>query len=180
MVEVNFNYEGINTMVLSNRNNTMKDIIEKFLTKTQKNKNNLNYLYNGQLIKNNLTFKEQANDLDLERNKMNIIVYNFDETIERKNEKISKDIICPKCKENILLNIKEFKISLSKCKNNHNITGILLNEFEKTQKINLDKIICNVCQQHNMGTTHNNEFYICNTCNKNICPFVNQFMIKNT
>ena len=93
MVEVNFNYEGINTMVLSNRNNTMKDIIDKFLTKTQKNKNNLNYLYNGQLIKNNLTFKEQANDLDLERNKMNIIVYNFDEAIEKKNEKISKDII---------------------------------------------------------------------------------------
>ena len=45
-----------------------------------------------------------------------------------------------------------------------------LNEFEQTQKINLNKIVCNICNINNKGDTHNNEFYICNTCNINICP----------
>ena len=44
---------------------------------------------------------------------MNIIAYNNDEDINKKKEIISKDIICPDCKENILINIKDYKINLS-------------------------------------------------------------------
>ena len=63
---------------------------------------------------------------------MNIIVYNNDEDMNKKKEIISKDIICPDCKENILINIKDFKINLSRCKNNHNINDIILNKYEET------------------------------------------------
>ena len=67
------------------------------------------------------------------------------------------------------MNIKDFKINLYGCKNNHIINNIY-NKYENSQKIDLSKIICNECNENNRGNTHNNEFYICNTCNKNICP----------
>ena len=35
-----------------------------------------------------------------------------------------------------------------------------------TQKIDLNEIICDICNKQNKGNTHNNEFYICNNCNK--------------
>ena len=98
MVEVIFNSEGINTIVQSNINDKMKDIINKFLIKIDKKENNLYYLYNGNIINNELTFIEQANELDNKTKKMNIIVYNNDEDNNIKKEIISKDIICPDCK----------------------------------------------------------------------------------
>ena len=100
---------------------------------------------------------------------MNIIVTKseFDKNIIK--EILSKDLICPECKENILINFDNFKINFHDCKNNHNINKTL-NEFENTKKLNINKIVCNVCNINNKGNTHNNEFYICNTCNINICP----------
>ena len=69
----------------------------------------------------------------------------------------SKEIICPGCKKNIIIDIDNFKVHFHDCKNNHNINNISLNEYEKTQKINLNKIKCNICNINNKGTTHNNE-----------------------
>ena len=148
----------------------MKDIINKFLKKILKNNDNLIYLYNGNQIDYEKTFNEQANDLDKNRKKMNIIVDKYEEDKNNKNEIISKDIICKKCKEDALINIKNFKINIYGCKNNHKQNNILLNKFEKTQKIDISKVICNICNKNNKSITHNNEFYTCNTCNKNICP----------
>ena len=170
MVEVNFNYEGIDTIIQSKKDDKMKDIIDKFLMKIQRNDNDLIYLYNGLILKGDLTFNQQANEDDRKRNKMSVIVRENTDTGEEKNEVISKEIICPICKENIILNMKDYKINLSGCKNNHDTTDILLNKYEDTQKIDLNKIMCDICNQNNKGKTYNNEFYICNTCNKNICP----------
>ena len=101
---------------------------------------------------------------------MNVIVYNNSEEIKIKKDIISKDIIWPDCKENCLMDIKDFKINFHKCKNNHENNNILLNNYELTQKKDLNEIKCDICQNNNKGKTHNNEFYICNNCNKNICP----------
>ena len=140
MAEVIFNYEGIETIIQCNINDKMKDIINKYLIKIKKEKDNLYYLYNGNKINKELTFNEQANDLDKNRNKMNIIVNNTNEDLNKKNEIISKDIICPECKENIIIEFNNNKINLNRCKNNHNINNILLNKFEDTQKIDLNII----------------------------------------
>ena len=51
----------------------------------------------------------------------------------------SKEIICPICKENCLIEIKDYKILLYNCKNNHN-SNYLLNEYKETQKINISEI----------------------------------------
>jgi len=179
MVEVIFKYEGINTIIQCNINDKMKDIINIFLIKIGKNENdnNLLYIYNGNIINYNLTFIEQANEIDRKRNKMNIIVNNGN--INEIKEIISKDIICPVCRENIFINIKDFKINFYGCKNGHKINNILINKYESIQKIDLSKIKCNECNENNKGNTHNNKFYICNTCNKNICPLCKSKHDKN-
>ena len=119
MAEVIFIYEGTNFTIQCNENDKMKDIINKFLIKIQKQVGDLYYLYNGNKLNNELTFNEQANELDKNRMKMNILV-NENKHKNIKNEIISKDIICPECKDNILIDIKNFKINLSGCNKNHN------------------------------------------------------------
>ena len=171
MAEVIFNFKGSNIIIQCNINDKMNDIINKFLKKIEKNENdnNLLFLYDANIINYDLTFIQQANELDKNRNKMNILVKLNNDNREIK-EIISKDIICPQCGENIFRNIKDFKINLYGCKNGHNMDNILIDKYENNQKIDLSKIICNECNENNKSNTHNNEFYICNTCNKNICP----------
>ena len=77
------------------------------------------------------------------------------------------------------MDIKDFKINFHKCKNNHENNNILSNNYELTQKIDLNEIKCDICQNNNKGKTHNNEFYICNNCNKNICPLCKSIHNKN-
>ena len=137
MAQVIFNYEGTNTNVECNINDPMEYIITNYLQRIESEGNNLYYLYNGNIINRELTFNELANELDKNNRIMRILVYKIDED---KNEIISKDIICPLCKENILLNIQDFKINLSGCKNNHNINNISLNKYGETQKIDLSNI----------------------------------------
>ena len=180
MAEVIFNYQEDQTKVQCNINDKMSDIINKFLIKTKKNEEapDLYYSHNGTNINEELSFYEQANKLDKERKKMIIIIIDSNEDQNKDTEILSKDIICPTCKEIILLNIDNFKINLSGCKKNHDIKDIKLNDFEKTQKIDISKIICEICNRVDKSKSHKNIFYICNTCNKNICPYVNINMMK--
>ena len=85
MAEAIFNYEGINTTIQCELNEKMKDIIAKFVIKIENKENNLYYLYNGTKINYELTFNEQANDIDKNRKKMNILV-----TKNEDDEKILK------------------------------------------------------------------------------------------
>ena len=102
MAEAIFTFRDINTIIQCDLNDKMKDIIDKFLLKITEKGDNFFYLYNGTEINKELSYNEQANNLDKSRNKMNIIVTMIEENINEEKEIISKDIICPKCKENIL------------------------------------------------------------------------------
>ena len=184
MAEVIFIYNGINTIIQCNLNEKIKDISKRFKDKANLNNKNINYTYNGKLVLNEeLTFEELANTEDKIRKKMSFIV--FDNLIEVKDEekekeKIkSKDIICAYCKENIRMNINKYKINLLKCSNGHNMENILLDEFEETQNINLEEIICNICKNYNKSISFNNIFYKCLTCNNNICPLCKPNHDKN-
>ena len=109
MAEVIFNFEGNITKIQCDINDKIKDIIDEFLIKIEKQEDNLYYLYNGNRIRYDLTFIEQANEFDKNRKKMNILVINNNENKNEIKTKISKDIICPEYKENILLGIKILK-----------------------------------------------------------------------
>ena len=84
MAEAIFNYEGYNTTIQCKINNKMKEIIGNFLNKMQENGDNFFYLYNGNEINKELSFIEQANDLDKNRKKMNIIVNKSNDDINAK------------------------------------------------------------------------------------------------
>ena len=183
MAEIEFIYNGVKTIIQCDMKDKMKDICKKFREKANINKDKqIFYSYNGNVgFNEELTFQETANLEDKGRNKMSILV--FDHIGERNDnnqplnmvlaENIlikSKNIICPECKENIKMDIKDYKINLSECINRHNIENILLNEFGKSQEIDLREIKCDICNNNNKSISYNNTFNKCFTCNKNICP----------
>ena len=129
------------------------------------------FLYNGNFINEELTFKEQANEDDNKRSEMNILAYEVDNnTIIKENKIKSKHIICPECKENVLMNISDYKIQLFNCKNNHIIDKIKFKDFEETQFIDVSKINCEKCNNDFINNIYNNEFYFCIKCNLTLCP----------
>ena len=180
MAEVEFIYNGTKTIIQCNLSEKIKDISKRFKDKINLTNKNINYTYNGNLVLNEeLKFEDIVNNEDKIRKKMSFIV--FDNLIETKDKDIikSKEIICPECKENIRMNINEYKINLLKCKNGHNKENILLDEFEETQNINLTDIICNICKNNNKSISYDNIFYKCLTCNINICPLCKSSHDKN-
>ena len=172
MAQVEFDYNGIKTIIQCNVEDQMEQIIQKFLIKCNKNSfNNLFFLYDGKILDIKLSFQESANEIDKGRKQMNIIV---NEGIQENNEIStmikSKFVICPECKESISISIKDYKIFLENCKNGHKIKNIFFTEFEKTQLIDQSEIKCDECQKANKSTTFENKFFICCTCDKSLCP----------
>ena len=102
MAQIDFLYNGIITTILCKINDKFKDIIKNYTSKTGNNINKVYYLYSGQKIENyELTFNDISNEIDKKRNKMNIQIING-ENINDNNKIIkSKEIICPKCENNM-------------------------------------------------------------------------------
>ena len=70
-----FNFESSDIIVQCSKNETMRNIIQRFGSKIQKNSNSFIYLYGDGQVNFELTFEEQANQIDKENNKMKILVY---------------------------------------------------------------------------------------------------------
>ena len=136
----------------------------------------LNYKDKARKIQNtNNLLKSQPSIPCRRRNLQKYNISNYDNKIEKnlsqnKNIVKSKNIICPKCGENALIAINDYKITLYDCKNSHKIENLLLKEYFDTQKIDLSKIICDECNTKNKFNTNNNEFYRCYSCKMNLCP----------
>ena len=176
--EAIFAYEGINIPIHCKTYDKMENIIDRFLGKIEKKEDNLIFSYGGGQLKKEKTFLEQANFYDKIRLKMNIVVNDNDFDNDEKKEMISKDTICSECKENTLIDIKDyFKLNFHGCKNNHNINDMFLYKYDETQKIDLNEIVCDICKKVNK--TKDNEFYICYTCKNNICKKCKSIHDKN-
>ena len=172
MVEVEFIYEGVKTNIQCNENDKMKKIFEKYVIKIEKKVDELVFLYSGKKLDNNeLTFNQIVNSEDKENKKICILIYDENEKPQNKKEKLKKSttVICPKCQQDIYFKFQENKIALYECKNGHEMTNILLSEFEKTQFIDESKVICDKCKQ-NKSNAYHNKFYICLDCHINLCP----------
>ena len=173
MAEILFTYKGIETSIQSNIDDKMEEIINKYVTKSENISKKIYFVYNEERVNKELTFSQQANEIDNERKKMNILV--FDEEKEENFKNLgnmikSNEIVCPECNENILINVKNYKINLKECKNGHIKNDILFEVFENNQKIDLSKIKCDKCNEKSINNTYNNEFYICNSCEIKLCP----------
>ena len=147
MAKAVFTFENKEIIIECNTKDKMKDIFIKFSSKAQKDLNKLYFIYNGNIIKDDVEYGQILNEEDKKRNVMNIIVYENNSLNENMTK--SNEIICPECKESILIDIKNYHINLSKCKNGHQISNILLKDFEKTQYIDNSKINNYKCLKHN-------------------------------
>jgi len=170
-----FIYNGMQTIIQCMKSDIMRNIFEKFSIKVELEKNkNFYYLYNGIKINEELKYEEIINEMDKKKNQMKILVIEENNKVIRsENLQEINEIICPECRENILLNIEDYRINIYNCKNNHNknkIDNIPIFELNNRTRIDISKIECNICKENNKGNTYNNEFYKCLTCNKNICP----------
>ena len=168
MAKVIFKYSGIETLIQCKIEDKLKDICERYVIKIQKDINKLIFIYGGITLNLDLQLKEVINKMDRQDLKMNILVYDTNSNIIDERVIQSKDVICPKCGEICLIEFKDYKVRLNNCKNNHE-SIISLNEYEETQNINENKIICGICNQNDKSKSYNNRFYICGICNKNIC-----------
>ena len=165
-VQIEFAYDGANTIIQCLNNDKLKDIYQNFKLKVQAERKNLIYMYNGKTIDNDeLTFNDIANSQDKNRNKMNILVIEGEGEIPNQQECIIKSnkIICPECQEDIKFFIDNYEIELFDCKNKHDIAHIFLDKFDLNQNMNISTIICQSCGKYNKGNTYNNLFYKCNT-----------------
>ena len=140
--------------------------MERLSNKINVPKNDIYGLYNGKILDEEMKEDEIKKD---ENYKKKILIYEYDKSIVVNNIIKSKEVICPKCKENCLIKLKDYKITLYDCSQNHE-TNLSINEFDESQKINISNIKCNTCNIKNKGNTYNNEFYKCLNCHINICP----------
>ena len=110
-------------------------------------------------------------ELDQEEKKLKVSVNMNKEDKEPEQIIIrSDDIICPKCKEPCRIAFDNLMIKLYECSNKHEINDIKIENFDDTQKIDISQIACENCNLNNKGNYENDEFFVCLTCNKNICP----------
>ena len=156
----------------------MKEIIEKLKLKIDIEIDKIYLLYNGQKINVEMIIEDIINNEDRNKNEMNIIVYDINNTIINENIKQSEDIICPECKNNTLIKIEDYKIRKYNCKNKHN-NLLLLKEYENSQNIDISQIKCEICKIKNKSNTYNNEMHKCITCDKNLCPLCKSTHDKN-
>ena len=80
MAEAIFNYNGINTVVQCNPEEKMKDIINRFANKVQKDIKSLCFIYGADNLKEDLKFKDLIRNSNI--NKINILVYSINEINE--------------------------------------------------------------------------------------------------
>ena len=174
MAEIIFTYNTIPTSIQCQKNESMKEICQRFADKVKINLSEVYFLYGGQTLDINQTFNSILKDCDKNSNSINILVYSYENKNENNNLEISKEIICSNCRNICLINFNKYKINISGCINNHLINDIALSEFQNFQKIDSSKIICNDCKSRNKRNSNN--FYKCLNCEKDICT---SSMIQN-
>ena len=166
MPEAIFNFNGSITIIPCENEELMNNICKKY---EEKNKNffkNIYYLYEGDQINPKLTFNQQARKDDKKRGKINIIVCISD--IKSNNTIIKEDIICPKCRDNCLIEIKDYKMAFAQCKNNHKINNIFFKEYNNImQNENKNNFKCNICKKF-INLSYNT-IYNCLACQEKLC-----------
>ena len=130
---VNFILNGREERIRCNKDDNLSDIIKSYTELTQKNINDYYFLFD------NNTENEQMETQDLR----NVVKNN--NLVDENGIKQSKFIICPNCKNNCEIKIKDYKITLNQCGNCNSTENIFLDEFKNTQKLNESHIFCRYC-----------------------------------
>ena len=171
MEQITFSFEGKETTIQCNKNEKMKEICNRYAQQLNREISQISFSSKGNEINENMTINDLLKDMDNNEGKLSILVENSKDSFNEIKVIESKNIICPKCKQNAKIDIKNYKINLYDCKNKHSIKNIVLNDYEDIQLINEDKLICGIC---NKKVNDNDDFYFCLKCQKNICLICKQ------
>ena len=173
MTQLEFLYESQTILIQSNKEEKMRIALEKFFIKTRIDRNSICFLYHQKVLNSDDSEKkieDVMNEKDKQTNKMRITAILYEDNDKINSFAKSNTIICPECGEICLIKIEDYKITFCNCKNGHEVKDIYLDEYEKKQKIDISKIICENCKEKNKSITFRNQFYRCLSCQKNLCP----------
>ena len=110
----------------------MKDICKSYSTKINKNMNSLLFLYEGNKVNFDLSFKEHSNDIDRNNHQMKILVSECNEKNNLNSEKIDEIILSNKKMKDNIMNIKLQK---------DNVINISSNNSLNNQSKNINNIL---------------------------------------
>ena len=169
MSTITFLFRGTEVPIQCSIKEKLVTIIQKFCAKAKVNRNQVNFLFNGAILDEQIT--EDKIHPNEENKKFITADYNSNDEDEENVLIKSKEILCPSCHKCASISVNDdYKITIDNCENGHKTGNIMISEFEKTQIINISEIICDKCKNKNMGNVFNNEFYRCINCKKNLCP----------
>ena len=98
MSEAEFIFEGKHYTILCQETDKMKNVFEKFYSKTHLKEGSLYFLYGGNIISEDLTFEQALKNEDKQKKKMFILANLINEELIEKSKIIqSKEVICPEC-----------------------------------------------------------------------------------
>ena len=167
-VNVEFILDGEKRVLsyLCERNDYIDSILRRYSKQIKRYIKELSFEYNGSLIPFNteLTLGQINMNDDLIRFLVSFKANNNIHTSYLKSDYI----ICPKCKENCLININSYKVSLSNCPYWHNANNLSINEFINSQYFDESLILCDECK-NKKAMVFKNEFYFC-SCGLALCP----------
>ena len=125
MNEIEFIYNQRRIIIPCNINDKLKNIVQKFSIKVEKNIEDIYCLFNGKIVNMELSLNQICNSEDYIKNKILFLVndINKDDNKTDKNMYLrkSKNIICPICQENTRIDINNYKIKFYGCKNGHTV-----------------------------------------------------------
>ena len=164
-ITVKINYLNKISEIICEPEEKMGDIYQKFSIIRSLDKNSIYLWYNKRTIVQNVKIEDYLNFGDKKIKEMELYATSKNSYSIKK----SNHVFCPICGESAIMKVKNYKLSICECKNDHNINDLNINDFETSQLINESNIICYKCQK-NKAETYKNEFYVCNTCNLYLCP----------
>ena len=140
---IEFHVDGQQINVPCQENEAIYEIFPRCETKLQRkiDMRFVNFIYNGNVAKNNIPLAQVINEDDRKRNVLSILVNknDFDEITHN-------SITCPKCFCEAEMSWEGYKAKL-KCPNGHFFNNLSVREFEKTQELELSKIVCDICKE---------------------------------
>ena len=163
MVSIEFSYNQGITSIQAKESEQFNEVIERYYQKAMIPKDSVYFLVSGTLINPERTVGSYMSG---NLAGLKVLVNPIYNEIETKVQE-SKDIICPECKEPCRIKLDDYHIKLFECANGHEVNGIKIQEFNKTQEINVSSIKCDQCKIKNKGNS--GEFFYCSTCKKNLC-----------
>ena len=161
-----FRYLSNDVLIPAIETETISIVLDRFCQKVSKEKKNLCFLNNGSILNEQLLITSiRPND----ENKIIILVNDINtNSTGGPYFKKSENIICPQCKESIIISVKGYKIFLSQCKNGHKYDNLLLSQFNELQTEDISQILCGICKK-SKSQTFENKMSFCFDCKINIC-----------